>query len=61
MRNRHRARLKKKPNVEVSVEVLEKCLDTVAFAIECTGERGAVKLPMCIEAEPDALRKEQQI
>jgi hypothetical protein len=62
MRHRHRAPLNKKPNVEVSVEVLEKCLDRVALAIDRTGKRGAVYLPIYdpIEAELDALRAKEE-
>jgi hypothetical protein len=57
MRHRHRAPLSKKPSVEVSVEVLEKCLDRVAVAIDRAGKRGAVHLPIYerSEAELDAL------
>ena len=64
MRHRHRAPLSKKPNVEVSVEVLENCLDRVALAIDRAGKRGAVYLPIYerIEAELYTLRaKEEQM
>ena len=58
MRHRHRAPLNKEPNVEVSVEVLEKCLDRVALAIDRASKPGAVYLPIYerIEAELDTLR-----
>ena len=64
MRHRHRAPLSKKPNVEVSVEVLENCLDRVALAIDRAGKRGAVYLPIYerIAAELYTLRaKEEQM
>jgi hypothetical protein len=62
MRHRHRAPFNKKPNVEVSVEVLEKCLDRVALAIDRAGKRGAVYLPIYerIEAELDTLRAKEE-
>ena len=62
MRHRHRAPFNKKPNVEVSVEVLEKCLDRVALAIDRAGKRGAVYLPIYerIEAELDTLRANEE-
>ena len=62
MRHRHRASFSKKPNVEVSVEVLEKCLDRVALAIDRAGKRGAVYLPIYerIEAELDTLRAKEE-
>lgn len=62
MRHRHRAPLSKKPNVEVSVEVLENCLDRVALAIDRAGKRGAVYLPIYerIEAELDTLRANEE-
>ena len=62
MRHRHRAPLSKKPSVEVSVEVLEKCLDRVALAIDRAGKRGAVYLPIYerIEAELDTLRAKEE-
>jgi hypothetical protein len=64
MRHRYRASLSKKPNVEVSVEVLENSLDSVALAIDRAGKRGAVYLPIYerIEAELYTLRaKEEQM
>jgi hypothetical protein len=62
MRHRHRAPLSKKTKVEVSVEVLEKCLDRVALAIDRAGKRGAVYLPIYerIEAELDTLRAKEE-
>ncbi len=62
MRHRHRAAFDKKPNVEVSVEVLEKCLDRVALAIDRAGKRGAVYLPIYerIENELDTLRAKEE-
>ena len=62
MRHRHRAPLNKEPNVEVSVEVLEKCLDRVALAIDRAGKPGAVYLPIYerIEAELDTLRAKEE-
>ena len=62
MRHRHRAPLNKKPNIEVSVELLEKCLDRVALAIDRAGKPGAVYLPIYerIEAELDTLRAKEE-
>jgi hypothetical protein len=62
MRHRHRAPHSKKPRVEVSVEVLEKCLDRLALAIDRAGKRGVVYLPIYerIEAELDALRAKEE-
>ncbi len=62
MRHRHRAPLNKKSDVEVSVEVLEKCLDRVALAIDRAGKRGAVYLPIYerIENELDTLRAKEE-
>jgi hypothetical protein len=61
MRHRHRAPLSNKPNVEVSVEVLENCLDRVALAIDRAGKLGAVYLPIYerIEAELYTLRAKE--
>jgi hypothetical protein len=61
MRHRHRAPFNKRPKVEVTVEVLEKCLDRVALAIDRAGKRGAVYLPIYerIEAELDTLRAKE--
>ncbi len=61
MRRRHRAAHSKKPRVEVSIEVLEKCLDRLALAIDRAGKRGAVFLPIYerVETELDALRARQ--
>jgi hypothetical protein len=58
MRHRHRTPHGKKPSVEVSIEVLEKCLDRLALVIDRAGKRGAVYLPIYerIEAELAALR-----
>jgi hypothetical protein len=62
MRHRHRAPHSKKPRVEVSIEVLEKCLDRLALAIDRAGKRGVVYLPIYerIEAELDALRAKEE-
>jgi hypothetical protein len=62
MRHRHRAPHDKKPRVEVSIEVLEKCLDRLALVIDRAGKRGAVYLPIYerIEAELDALRAKEE-
>jgi hypothetical protein len=62
MRHRHRTPLNKKPNVEVSLEVLEKCLDRVALAIDRAGKRGVVYLPIYerIEAELEILRAKEE-
>ena len=62
MRHRHRVPHSKKPRVEVSIEVLEKCLDRLALAIDRAGKRGAVYLPIYerIEAELDALRAKEE-
>jgi len=58
MRRRQQAHHCKKLRVEVSVEVLEKCLDRVALAIDRAGKRGVVYLPIYerIEAELEILR-----
>ena len=62
MRHRHRVPHSKKPGVEVSIEVLEKCLDRLALVIDRAGKRGAVYLPIYerIEAELDALRAKEE-
>jgi hypothetical protein len=62
MRHRHRTPLNKKPNVEVSLEVLEKCLDRVALAIDRAGKRGVVYLPIYerVEAELEILRAKEE-
>ena len=62
MRHRHRVPHSKKPRVEVSIEVLEKCLDRLALVIDRAGKRGAVYLPIYerIEAELDALRAKEE-
>jgi hypothetical protein len=46
----------------VSVEILEKCLDRVALAIDRAGKRGAVYLPIYerIEAELDTFRAKEE-
>jgi hypothetical protein len=46
----------------VSIEVLEKCLDRLALAIDRAGKRGAVYLPIYerVEAELDALRAKEE-
>jgi hypothetical protein len=48
--------------VEVSIEVLEKCLDRLALVIDRAGKRGTVNLPIYerIEAELDALRAKEE-
>lgn len=62
MRHCRRAPHSKEPRVEVSIEVLEKCLDRLAVAIDRAGKRGAVYLPIYerVEAELDALRAKEE-
>jgi hypothetical protein len=62
MTHRHWAAGRSRPTaVSITVDVLEKCLDRVALAIDQAGDKGAVYLPIYdrLEAELKALKDKE--
>jgi hypothetical protein len=62
MTHRHWAAGRSRPaGVSITVDVLEKCLDRVALAIDQAGDKGAVYLPIYdrLEAELKALKDKE--